>query len=408
MNKYFLTEGFAVEENQEGSLTQTLISVSNRTKFDVIDPIDINIYSVLREPGTKSTGFDLVKFQPAFVNISLFEPQTEPEGSYFHPSKKNVGTMPFDTFLKEGLPKEVLEEIVEVGYFLQIKTEMGTKLTLVPAKGFLSTFCRQMGVGKLNEGIDPIRDLYLSSRLVYAEPFTLVYRTDGKFGKAFGCFSKNFGDMPQTLILDFKEKLKQKFPSLTVRHWEYTHSITSVDFSFNDKVFKINGMRVTPGVRLSLSDIGDSSYKLQNVLFCNGSVVTLPDAVQKKRTKSIDVKELVTGFFESCQPEQERIIQIVKNSASRSVSNKGAEIIRIFKEIGFSTAIGQRSASAIIAQFEEQNETTSLEDVLCNVLKIPGTVKTKECKSCLTKVSESIGKVFTLKSVAKLAFVEAE
>lgn len=399
--KFFLKEDYSIEENQEGSLVQTLVSISNRTKFTVVEPASIEIYSILREPSEKATGLDIIKIKPAFADMRLFLPRKN-EKPYFSLENGNCGTMPYQTFIDNGCPEEVLKELVSVGYFLQITTEMGTKVTLIPSKGFLATLCRQLGVGKLEEGIDPMRDIYLASRLVYCDPFTLVYRTNGKFGKAFGCFSPKFGDLPQTLVLDFKEHLMKANPNMSVRHWEYTHSITSVDFSLNDKVFRVNGMRVTPGVRLSLSDIGDSSYTLRNVLYCNGGVIALPAIVQKKRSKELDVKEMVTQFYQDCLPELEKVEIILKGAEKVVVSNKGAEISDLLKKIGFESSIGQRTAPAYFESYAQMNAPATFNEVLGEIMKIPGKAKAKECKSCLNRVSDCIGKVFSTKNVEKL------
>ncbi len=397
MDKYFLTENFSLEENQEGSLRQTLVSISNRTKFEIIQPAGIKIYSIFREPQPENKSMDVLKFHPAYTDISILLPGSR----YFEPEKHNMGTLTDEFFTDNGCPKEIVSEVKKTGYFLQVMKPDGSNIILFPAEGFMSTFCRQLGIGKLNDGIDPMRDAYLASRLVYCEPFTLVYRTNGKYGKAFGAFSPKFGKLPQTIIWEFKECLMNKNPNISIRHWEYTHSMTHVDFCLNDKVFRVGKMRVTPGVRLSLSDIGDCSYKLRAVLYCNGGSVTLPELVQRKRSGSLDVKEMVSEFYNTCLPEIEKIQENSQMLSGIPVNNEGECIISILKKLSFGSAIGKKTALSMYGEFLENTECTRMDKILCEILKIPGRVKSRECKSCLCKVSECVGRVYTLKEFNK-------
>lgn len=396
----FLLDSYEVEANNDLELVEFLTSVSNRTHFEVIEPTSLQVYSLLNEPNEDANGIDIIKLDPAYSDMRLFLPNKGE--SYFAPEKGNVGTMPYEAFLENGMTEEFLEELKTVGYFFQMTTEAGKKVTLIPTKGFLATLCRQLGVGKLEEGISPMRDIYLTSRFSYCEPFTLVYRTDKKFGKAFGCFSPNFGKTPQTVILKFKEQLMRNNPNISVRHWEYTHSITSVDFCLNNEIFKLGKMKVTPGVRLSLSDIGDSSYTLQCVLYCNGSVVTLPESISRKRSGELDVESMVAEFLEVCTQELNNLKKLVETYKTISVTNIGLTCVAILKDIGFGAAIGKYQSIEIFKNFKENESSGTLEDVVCQILKIPGNVKANNIRSCMMRVSASIGQIFVSKEMKKL------
>ena len=133
--KYFLTENYSVEENCEGNLRQMLASISSRTKFELIEPAGITIFSLLRELSEDATSIDVVKVKPAFMDMRIFMPQKDASDAYFTPEKGNVGSIPISLFTENGCPKEVVDELIKIGYFFQITTQAGTTVTLVPTKG---------------------------------------------------------------------------------------------------------------------------------------------------------------------------------------------------------------------------------------------------------------------------------
>ena len=193
-------------------------------------------------------------------------------------------------------------------------------------------------------------------------------------------------------------------PNISVRHWEYTHSITSVDFCLNNEVFKVGKLRVTPGVRLSLSDVGDSSYTLQSVLYCNGSVVTLPESISRKRSGELDVKSMVQEFNETCIPEINSLKEMLECYKNISVANIGLVCVDILKDVKFATTsgIGKTQGLEIYDNFTCNDVSGTFEDVICQLLKIPGNVKANNIRSCMARVSTCIGQIFTSKEVKKL------
>lgn len=397
----FLEESYEIVEHSEMGLFQILTHVSNRTHFELVDPVNITIFSLLREPTEDEDAFEVIKTKPAFADMRLFLPQKDGE-NYFSTERGNIGKMPYAIFLQNGASEEMLEEVKRVGYFMQVTTEENSIVTLIPSKGFLATLCRCCGVGKLEEGVDPMRDIYLASRLVYADPFTLVYRTDGRLGKAFGCFSPKFGTTPQLIVWDFKEELLRKYKNTTVRRWEYNHFITSVDFTLNDRVFRLGKMRITPGIRFTLSDVGDASYTFRLALYCNGGYILLPEFVSRKRSGTLNISEMIEEFYEKCIPELYNIQCLLEKADTIPVENIGENICSILSSYGFISAIGKTKAVEYYQKFRENTEDGTMVDVLQAILKISGIAKKQECNSCLKKTSECIGSIFTRTALQKI------
>ena len=399
-SKEFLMDSFSIEEDGDKNLVQLLTSISNRTKFQTVEPSSIKIISLTRIPTEDEDEMQVAILNPAYADARIFEVRKD---SYFAPEKGNFGSLPFKTLLSQGVSYEAINDIVDAGYFLQIADEYGTVTTLIPSKGFMATFCKQLGFNKIREGIDPMRDLFLASRLALADPFKLVYRRQGKFAKVFAAFSDKFCDTPQTIVLEFKDSLMRNFESASVRHWEYNHSITSIDFSLNKEKFKLGNMQIIPGIRLSLSDIGDCAYTLQSVFFCNGTHIILPNEVVRKRSRKMNVAEMTQDFADICLPQMRVLRKEMEKSMNSNVANVGAECVKLLSNVDFASAAGQSQSRTIFEFLEtEYDYPGSGADVAIALLRLPGKMKVNNVASCLQRASITIGSVFSTKEWKKL------
>lgn len=390
MYKNFLDEDFEVFDNRENGARQALTVMSNSTVCRTIEPSGVTIFSLISKRRTDEQ-MELIKISPDYADEKLILPEN-PKQVYFSPKNNTRGTLSWNTLRKWGVTDAQINEIYERGYFMQYH-ERATSITLIPSKAFLATLCRQIGCGKLEEGIEPLRDIYLASKLRDAEPFIMVYRTNGRIGKAFGCFSTSFSHNPQTIAFEFKHELSKISP-VAIRSWRVNHFVSRIDFMFSELSQRIGGIKLTPGVRLIMSDVGDASYSLQNVIFLNGGMVLFNKAVSKRHLGKLDVKEMTETYQKNIKDEFNVVFDSLKKMEQKPIDNVKKAIIEIMKSIGFSSAYGVQNASALKKQYiKNMKEKPGTEfDAVKFVMRIPGMIRNSASLQQFEIVAEAAGK----------------
>ena len=156
--------------------------VGKHTVYKVVHPEHIEIYSIVRprnkEKGKEEDFFEIIKLIPDYMDMRFFMPNNMDQ-FYFKSEMKTKGIVSCEKFRKAQITDKQINEIEDVGFFMQlIDPKKHSAFILIPSKNFFTPFCRKLGIGKVNYGIDPIRDIYLASRLKDANPFVIVYRTN--------------------------------------------------------------------------------------------------------------------------------------------------------------------------------------------------------------------------------------
>ena len=390
----FLNEDFYIEDYREGQLQQVIEAVSDATHFLVVDPSQFKIFSMI--DGSKDDSMKMLVLDPDYASVNMLIPDGNKKG-YFRRENGNIGNCKIQSLTQMGMTTEQIQEIKSNGFFLQYRGEKST-LTLIPSKAFLATLCRQLGIGKLNSGPDGVRDIYLASRLRCAEEFAIIYRkTANGYGKVFGCFSPKFAYMPQTVAFDFMDalsKLSGNESSVTIRQWKITHFYTSIYFTMDELVEVIGGVKITPGVCLTLSDVGDASYSLESTLYLNGGVVLFDDKISRRHTGTVDATEMVDEYSSKFQKLHDIMIQL-HESLDINIPNKAKSAADLLKKIKFNTSFGIRNAIAYKDEYltKSQKSCTGF-DLYMEILKIPGIVHGIHRKELEDQVSRSIGRVF--------------
>jgi len=399
MGTTFLDDDFEISESRENGFTLAINEMSKNTVYELVRPERFLIFSLI-EPIDNNGNMKVIRLNPDYMDMKLFMPRSNND-LYFRKETGNAGVQCVKKFKELGFTNTQIKEIERSGFFLQYQRDNGATITLIPSKAFLSTLCRQLGIGKLNEGIDPIRDIFIASKLRYADKFMLVYRKAGNalngHGKAFGCFTPKFSHTPQTIAFDFKNKLSE-FGTLSIRYWCINHFLTNVDFAFNNIGVRVEKTKITPGVRLTLSDVGDSSYRLQNALYLNGGTVLFEDlSMTRRHSGELKVEDMVSEYRNVLYPRLNDAIAVLETLDVIKVSNKNLAIKRIMKKIGFAAAIGVTNATGFKRKYlSDSNEGCTALDVALYMLKIPGIIKSQYKISVIEKASACVGKIFDL------------
>lgn len=394
----FLDEDFVLEDFKEGNMCQAVQELSDATYLKKIEPCQMKIYSLTGERDYENDLFHIILIDPDYADIRMIV-NKDPRKAYFQKGNGNIGCIKLDYLRNLGMTEKQLREIEEIGFFLQYKGDKKL-LTLIPSKAFLATLCRQLGIGKVNgDEPDPIRDVYLASRLRKTDEFSIIYRKNQKgYGKVFGCFSPKFAYVPQNIIFEFMEELSKMEGvngAISIRKWKITHFYTVIDFIADDLVENINGVKITPGFRLTLSDVGDSSYTIESTLCLCGGVVLFNDKTIRRHTGTLDVQSLVKAYNRNFKVLIKAMNRLHKG-VDVPVSSRKEATLYLLKKIQFNVAFGIRNAIAFKGKYVENrdDEKCSETDVLLDILKIPGIIQTSHKKEAVDSVSIAVGQVF--------------
>lgn len=405
MNTYldgtFLNEDYKVFSPRENGSHVFFKEVSNHTVYKVVRPENIQMFSITRRRKKNEDFFEVVKLLPDYMDIRFFMPNNMDQ-FYFKPERKTKGTIPLENFRNAHITEKQLLEIEKVGFFIQlIEPEKGTAFILIPSKNFFTPFCRKLGIGKVNYGIDPIRDIYLASRLKDADPFVIVYRTNdpATYGKAFTCFSERTVKIEQTVIFDYKKELMKYIPNTIIKYWEYTHSRTNVDFSFPSRSINLKRKcKITPGTRLSFSDIGECAFRLQNCIYTNGGTILLPQETSRKKSNRLDTSEITQDYYNQCYKKFDKIFEWLEELESIKVTDLKQSVINILEKLDFPAAFGTSNTKALEKKyFSTFDKNGDALDVIIRILKIPGILQRNYPYTTLERANQCIGKIFNLK-----------
>lgn len=401
LGNHYLDDDWSVSGTEETDFRILIKEVSDTTYTKVINPANFLIYSLLGYKKIKDQAFKIAIIDPDFASMGiLISNGKEP---YFSKDNKTIGYLKLEQLKEQGVTDEQIQEIENAGFLLQYRTEKRI-LTLMPSKMLLATLCRQLGIGKLNSGPEPLRDIYLASQMGQRKKFKMVYRKYQGNAKAFACFGLKYCAAPQTIILDILDSLREKAftESVQVIYWKICHSNTIADFVFPNMEMETEHIKLTPGVRLTTSDIGDSSYTLQNILYVNGHTIVLNELVAKKHTSQLEISEFVDYYAKDIFPSLILILSRIEKLKSMKIKCKKAAIACLLSKINLYHVLGQKNTQsfkeAFLNQLPEQECTGR--DVISEILMIPDylpeSIKSEE------RISKSIGSVFTCDLIKEL------
>ena len=315
--------------------------------------------------------------------------------------KEDSGIVSCEKFRKAQITDKQINEIEDVGFFMQlIDPKKHSAFILIPSKNFFTPFCRKLGIGKVNYGINPFRDIYLASRLKDANPFVIVYRTNdpATYGKAFTCFSEKTVKIEQSCIFDYKDALTKIEPNI-IRSWQYTHTRTDIDFSYPARSINLKQKcKITLGTRLSFSDIGECAFRLQNCIFTNGGTILLPQEASRKKSNKLSPEGIVKDYNSQCYMKFDKIMEQLKSYETIPVTDMQQSVWNILEKLKFSSAFGFSNTRDLqkkyLSTFEKEGDAL---DVVIKILKIPGVLQRNYPGTTHDRVNECIGKIFNLK-----------
>ena len=298
---------------------------------------------------------------------------------YFAEEADNYFEMSFAELESYGFTKETIEEVLERGFFLSLQMD-GKEKYLVPSSEFLNTMVKFCGGGKVPKEPDPLRDLYVAYLLREADPFQIVYREDGKVGRAITCIGARTTYVPQEqIVAELLRDIHEKQKYAIVSWYEINHLYTQIKVDLTELQLRTKGKdkrnNFYPGLLLTVSDTGDYANSIQTVIGFNGRMVKLG----------------TTTSLESAISELKFVLKRI-SAADGKVVSKGKEVLRLAKSIGLQD-VGQKVFAAYEAYLETLTENCTYLDVIAELFSFPSKVDTlmgKTNKQYITDKAERL------------------
>lgn len=393
-----LNDTFSLEGKGEKKLMEDLSIIDSDTVTKTVNPLGFTIYSV--ESVTKD-GIKCLVIDPDYMDSQLLFPLKRP-ATYFSPGEKHYGLYTYSQLKdKMGLSEEIISEIREVGYFLKYSDVGDERILLVPSKAFMSTFCRQLGVGKLPELADPIREVFIGYLLREKEDdFSITYREAESYGKVFSANSEKYTTIAQTeAVKKITDCLKEKV-AVSVDYYKITHYRTKIKMSLPE----LTESKVKIGVLLSFSEVGDESYSLQLGVTIRGIFFKIGSPITRSHRGEVDFKGLVDEFLESSKNQIESLKYCLSHLDNEVKKDSVGTVITF---LNLQKAIGINACKVLPKDYKEVNNGEELlYEVIRYINSIP--LKVMEIKgkplpeSAVEKIDKAAGQMFTLSKCKKV------
>lgn len=341
-----------------------LKEMTDRTEHHLTDPSYLDIFSIVRQSRNKKGERCLVlaHIEPVNANIKLLMPET-PEECYFRKENGTIGELSLSWFKDRGMSDELIDDILSQGLFFQYKDAGATK-TFIPSKLCMAVLAKQLGAGKPEPGINPLRDLYLASVMNCHDDITLITRKGGKFDKIFGALSSKTRLVPQTTAIDILEKIREREKAEFV-YCDIDHSRTLVDIELSDR--EVYGYR--PIIRIQLGGIGRIKYCMYTGLKCHGKTILGKEICAKR---GADPEEALKLMLDAALKEIESHDVKYKLLADTTpLKDPAAEMLAVIKKIKLAEAVGITKADFVVEKLCAELKGSEKKDVYHALLKAP-------------------------------------
>lgn len=277
---YELKDDYEVFGKNEESLLEEIREMESRTTYVTVDAKDIEIQSYV---GKMDDFF-------VFNNIR----------------HDNIGGGEKRVTTSEAAYEDLLTESVSsAGVVITAPIEGRTRAIYVSPHG-ITAMAEKSGVGgpRIN---DPsyYRDLYIAEGLFKKDKVKLVLRSedreDGKAYKLFGVLSEKYKNISLEVIPEVIDSLENtaEMGSPEFRMWRNSQSYTEAVVEFPDAADELQAIyslpvRMIPGVRISTSDIGEASIRVQGTYRSDKNrTFTVNSEVKRNHMGKIELSDIV-------------------------------------------------------------------------------------------------------------------
>ena len=386
----FLDEDFAIDGTDMKDLKRALALFDLRTRVWVYDGFNFRVYSYRQRV---ADGCKFAVLNPDEISISSI--------SDYLDDSNNTVTLTKRDLMSLGIGGAEMRDILREGFFLMYhhpdpEENAGSTEVFVPSKAFLATFCKSLGVGKLEVGPSPFRDLYIAHLLSeVTKQIEMVSRTGAKnTNKAFACLANVFLPPMQEAIEVSKVISVKGDTKARLLNWHIDHTVTEVNFVFPN--LAENGL--IPGFRYSASAIGDRAVTIESILVTeNGGMAVFGET---KATHSANYSQFkpISDYMADEFPILKVVVKKLGRYCSTDVKNIHDEADRILgtgkKSMGTNNGHGKKKYAEALKKFPTDPGTGA--DVLREIFRYSAEVETAGIEGrishCLrTTVAHSFG-----------------
>ncbi len=383
-----LLNNFTKKGISESAMMNDLKIISDMTEIKVIQPYYLYIYTILH---TTKEGLKIFEVIPDLVSIpEIFNKE------YF---EEHTSIITKQDFFKIGLNEQLVEEILDVGYFIKYCVPNEKPMLILPSENLLNALSSACGAGKLLKQIDPMNLLYLGYLLSETESFSILLRKEGKIAKAFTAFSEKHIIERQDERIDAALKKIREHEYYQINKYQIDHQFTTVEVIMpNMKMLKRGidkNYLVTPSFNIILNDAGDSASVLKASLTINGHQSIIGEPIP---LCDDEFPEMLSEEFKLFDKILEKLSNVSEDTADKKES-----VRRIMKKLGFSH-ISKKYLKLYENYMNTFSDTAPKIEILFEILCIPAQISfmhMQEYKKLppdyvMKKIAKLSGRVFTL------------
>jgi hypothetical protein len=351
-------------------------------------PYNLSLLSFVGRSRNGSCRF--VELIPDEINIDRFRPDQK---NYFYDNRYDVN-LSRDQTDRLGLMDEYIEMIRKTGFLLK---DQESDTLLVPDELFLSSFCRSLGIGKLqkreNDDNTILRDIYLAERMSLAtEPIMITAR---RIHRATFCAIGVFKDFCRPESEDDNDTLKRLLTGYA------KHPVKMVSFMFLSERNCINyrieddaNSEFSYGIQFSFSDTGDESYRITPLLYRYTISIPLTDfAVSQPHNRGYSIQKL---FGQACSylPKAEELLHALRcmeeMPAHYLVPDGEKELRKLLNEVRFPIIYSAKKYKVLSEKFGDLSGNCKTIEVIRKIFDIRSNL---QCKRTMEpKVLAALGK----------------
>lgn len=328
-------EDFLIEGSNKTDLLRNLKEFSDHSEILLITPEDLIIKSI---ESINSKGLNVLTIKPEFCSARDLFPIKREQTVYN--SGRNYHLITNEQMAKMGLNKETIDDLKEIGYYFEYNGRF-----IIPDSKFFPALCRQIGVSKLPNEADPMRELFVAYLLGCADNFKIMMRKEGRISKCLTAFSAKHHSHSQLEIAErLLENIEKKFPSAVVTYYCITQNSTTIRISIKEMALieNVNSKRkrIEPSLILSFSDVGEVALSISGYISINGRGFYIGESIGNPTWNKIsDLDTLTSKVCKKIIPEMKATLKKISMvSTEECVFN--IEMKKVFDSINLESDIG--------------------------------------------------------------------
>jgi hypothetical protein len=314
------------------------------------------------------------------ISYAYFNPRKPIKYNRSNLSLKKWDHDPKKELLDAGYDEDIINESIEKGMFVKI----GKTIIPVSDMSIFSLSNRAGIAGAAASQNNVLKTAFIASNFNNDDEIKIVERkneSDENY-KVFAFMSKDYSRINQAIAFEIIEKSRIGLYDLgepICTGWEIDHSISRIYMEFPEKAKEVSRSylsysfedgeidykatskdKITPGIMVETSDIGDSAFRLSSFIKINNSLVFVEE-YEKVHTGVIDMTKVVEDAEANIFPRITIFPQMMEDLSAEDCSIKleNAEnyISEVLHKSGIDKEIGKRKTAQAIEKFCEDIKT---------------------------------------------------